>query len=115
MAKEEEDAVALADYLSILQNQGKVHVYSHIPHETFTRSWMVKVKNKRQGVRPGVPDYIIVVNGKVLFLELKRRQGGHVSDEQKVWIAALEGKTTFSQVCKGFDAAKAFIDFHLLM
>ena len=109
-----QEGYALAGYLLYLQRQGKIQVYSHLPHEQYTNSRTIKKKNKWSGVRAGVPDYVIVVNGYVVFLELKRKIGGIVSADQKEWIAALDNKMTVSTVCKGFDEAKAFIDRILL-
>ena len=110
---ESEEARALARYLLILQRMGKLLLYSHIPHETYTTSWAVKRRNVLEGVRMGVPDYIVIIGNKVLFIELKRLKGGTVSAEQKEWITHLQGKETEARVCKGFDQAKAFIDEHL--
>jgi len=107
---EDRDAMRLAGYLLMLQRQGKISVYSHIPHETYTKSWNVKRKNKLKGVRAGVPDYIIVIKGRVVFLELKREKGGVVSQDQKEWLAAVDDKLTVATVAKGYQAAKDFID-----
>lgn len=100
------------EYLELLQNQGKVILFSHVPSSTFTKSWSVKARNKRLGVRPGVPDLIIVLPYKVLFLELKREKGGVLSEHQKNWISSLEqvSGNVFVSVAKGFDEAKTAID-----
>lgn len=107
---EHEEAVTLAQYLEILQVQGKIQLYSHIPHETFTRSWGTKRKNKAEGVKKGVPDYIIVTKNKVLFIELKRLKGSVVSDEQRHWLECLINKETIPAIAYGFEDAKRFID-----
>ena len=54
---EYQEACVLADYCRI-----KGYLFSHIPHETFTKSWGTKMKNKRQEENKRVPDYIIVEN-----------------------------------------------------
>jgi hypothetical protein len=105
-----QEGYALAGYLRYLQNQGKISVYSHLPHEQYTNSRMVKKKNVYSGVRKGVPDYIIVIKDIIIFLELKRKSGGVVSTDQKQWLEALDNKTTVSVVCKGFDESKKYID-----
>lgn len=107
---EEIEARKLVEYLEILERQKKVQVFTHISNETYTTSWRQKHRNKAVGVRPGVPDYIIITKNKVLFLELKRSKGGQVSAPQKTWLEALPGKTTHAAVCKGFEVSKAFID-----
>jgi len=85
---EYEEACVLADWLR-LNNI----LFSHIPHETFTKNWGTKMKNKRQGVSRGVPDYLCLVKSKkgyhLVFIELKRTKGGTVSKDQKAWIEAL--------------------------
>lgn len=57
-----------------------------------------------------MPDYVIVIKGIVVFLELKRKTGGVISPDQKQWLEALDNKITVSTVAKGFDEAKKFID-----
>lgn len=107
---EHNEAVALAEYLNILKIQGKILVYSHIPQETFTKSWGTKMRNRQEGVTSGVPDYVIVAKKTVLFIELKRKKGGTVSFQQLEWLEHLPGKTTQAFVAKGFDEAKEIID-----
>jgi len=108
---EHDECVALVAYLDILVKQGKVVAYTHIPQETYTKNWGTKMRNKREGVKAGIPDYLIVFkNKKLLFLEMKRRVGGTVSPEQQDWLEKLAGKTTVSGVAKGFEAAKIMID-----
>ena len=59
------------------------------------------------GVRRGVPDFLIVERhtGKVLFIEMKRRKGGVLSEYQKTWLAALYQN---SRVARGCAEAKQF-------
>lgn len=63
---------------------------------------------KAEGVKPGVPDLVLPVarNGyHGLYIELKRRKGGTVSDNQKEWIKALTEQGYRAVVCKGADEA----------
>lgn len=108
--EEDTETIRFAGYLLRLQRQGLVQVYSHVPNETFTNSWNQKRKNKQKGVRAGVPDFIIVIKGFVIFLEMKRTKGGIVSPDQKQWLEAVDNKITVSTVSKGYEAAKEFID-----
>jgi hypothetical protein len=110
---EHEEAVLLADYLDMMQKMGKVILYSHVPNETYTKSWMIKRRNKAEGVHKGVPDYIIIVKHKVLFIELKRTKGSETSIEQRMWVQHLGGKTVEATVAKGFDEAQRFIEDNL--
>lgn len=111
LLSENEEAVLLAGYLLMLQRMGKIPVYSHIPHETYTTSWTAKRRNTRAGVRRGVPDYIVPTAHKLLFIELKRTKGGTVSPDQEQWIEALNQiPNVEARVCRGYEAAKAFIE-----
>lgn len=67
---------------------------------------------KAQGVRPGVPDICLPVPNAfhtALYIELKRRKGGRVSDEQRGWIAALNRVGNLAVVCKGWEEARDVI------
>lgn len=69
-----------------------------------------------QGVRAGVPDMCLPVprgGYGALYIELKRRKGGRVSEEQRVWIDALNRAGNKAVICKGFDEAKAAIEEYL--
>ena len=71
---------------------------------------------KAEGVKAGVPDlFLPVPRGEQhgLFIELKRRAGGRVSDEQKEWIQALRKHGYRVEVCKGWEAAAAVIAEYL--
>ena len=108
---EDQEATALASYLRALESEGAVELYSHIPHETYTPYYNVRRKNLRQGVKKGVPDYIIVTKTEIIFIELKRRRysPSDVSAEQKEWLARLNGKQAVTTICGGFLEAKAFL------
>ena len=57
--------------------------FTAIPNSTFTKSWSVRVRNKVSGVRPGLPDLFMIINSIGIFIEMKRKKGGVVSEEQK--------------------------------
>ena len=97
-AKETEEQETLVKYLEIRRLK-----FSAIPNGMYTKSWAVKNKNKREGVRSGVPDMMIILPNKLLFVELKRIKGGTVSPEQKEWIEKLNGigEQVEAVVCKG--------------
>jgi len=106
---EYDECVVLAEYLEI-----KGLKYSHIPNETFTKSWGTKMKNKRQGVKRGVPDYMIIVKSVLIFIEMKRKKGGRTSKEQKEWMEALNKCDCVSAyVCEGADEAIEVINKYL--
>lgn len=110
---EHEEAILLKEYLDVLQNQGKITLYAHVPNETFTRSWRQKQKNTAEGVKSGVPDYIIVTPKKVLFLELKKKKDSYPTPNQRYWLSELDNKETITGWAKGFDAAVEFITKNL--
>lgn len=68
-------------------------------------------KLKAEGVRPGVPDYLLPVGQygvhrhgcrhAGLAIELKRTRGGATSAEQREWLEALEDQGWRVAVCKG--------------
>jgi hypothetical protein len=94
--------------------------FSKIAQETFTRSFGQKMKNKMSGLRRGLPDLLIVLpaektyshNNILVFIEMKRKKGGHTSPEQQEWIELLNrinGKV-FAFVAKGYEEAKKVIE-----
>lgn len=79
------------------------------------RHWTVARRLKEQGVRPGVPDLFLPAprsGWHGLFLELKRRDGGVVSDQQAGWHAGLLEQGYMVAVCRGaVDARNALIRY----
>ena len=69
-------------------------------------------KLKKEGMSDGVPDLCIpVARGSYhgLYIEMKRRQGGTVSPEQKEWIKILTDEGYLAVVCHGaIDAENVF-------
>ena len=106
---EHDECVALTQYLELLKNKGDVVVFSKTAQETYTRSWNQKTKNKQSGVRPGVPDFIVVTKDKVLFIEMKRVKGAKPRPTQVEWLEAVNNKMCLSTVCYGADEAIKYI------
>lgn len=87
----------------------------HIPNEG-KRSGLTGYRLKAQGLRPGVPDICLPVPSlhyTALYIELKRREGGRVSDAQRGWIAALNRVGCRAVVCRGWDEARSEIERYL--
>ena len=87
----------------------------HIPNEG-QRSGLTGYRMKLQGLRRGVPDICLPVpygRFTALYIELKRRDGGRVSEEQRGWIAALNRVGCRAVVCRGWDEAREEIERYL--
>jgi len=85
--------------------------FSKIAQETFTRDWGTKMKNKLSGLRPGLPDMLIILPKKLLFIEMKRTKGGSVKPDQKEWIEELNKiDNVYAFVAKGYEEAKKIIE-----
>ena len=104
--KEETEQIAFVNWLEAMNIK-----FSAIPSSTYTKSWSVKNRNTRMGVRPGVPDLMIALPGVgIVWIELKRQKGGVVSQYQKDWIATLNAcPGTQAFIAKGCDEAIAII------
>jgi len=89
----------------------KKYRFTAIPNSTYTKSWKQKAKNKRVGLRAGFPDMIVIVNNRLVAIELKRiYPPGKISDEQREWIDALNKCGIKAMVCFGGDEAIKFIE-----
>ena len=80
------------------------------------RNVVVAAKLKAQGVKPGVPDVMIVdpppnyPNNVGTAIELKRRKGGTVSSEQTAWLGILQERGWAVAGCKGATEAIEFLE-----
>ena len=64
---------------------------------------------KEQGMKAGVPDLFLpapVPPWAGLWIEMKIRQGGRVSDAQREWHAYLHAAGYRVTVCRGWDEAR---------
>lgn len=106
LPNEYQECVTFSDWLLM-----SGYKYTHIPNETYTTFMGTKMKNKRMGVKKGIPDYMIVVPNKgLVFIEMKRQKGGKVSPEQKEWIEELNKIDNIeATVCYGAEQAIEFI------
>jgi hypothetical protein len=72
---------------------------------------------KRMGVKAGVPDICVPVARRGyhgLYCELKRKEGGVVSESQRQWLEALRREGYYVFVSKGADDAIARIKLYLM-
>lgn len=106
---ESEEARTLVHYLQL-----KGYKFQHSPNETGSspESRRRAIRMKQQGTSPGFPDYIIIVNNKLIAIELKRIKGSRTSPEQLEWILALNMAGIPSTIAKGAGEAIEFIEEH---
>lgn len=101
---EEQEQILFTQWLS-----AKRLDYWHTPNSTYTRSWNQKRKNQAMGVQSGIPDLFVIVDNKVVGVEMKRTKGGVVSANQKKWIEILNNAGISTRICKGHKEAIKFI------
>lgn len=100
------------------ENRGKypeLELMFHIPNEG-KRPVHTGANMRRGGLRRGVPDICLPVpKGKYhgLYIELKRTRGSKTSDDQAMWIAALQAQGYVADVCKGWNEARELIELYL--
>lgn len=71
---------------------------------------MYMAKLKASGLSKGFPDLeVFIGNGKSLYIEMKRKKGGVVSEEQKKWIDWLNDNGYSAKVCHGADEAIEYV------
>lgn len=71
---------------------------------------------KATGVKSGVPDICLPVprgEWAGLYIELKRRKGGTLSANQRIWLNALTEQGHMAVCCKGADEAIRTIERYL--
>lgn len=89
----------------------------HIPNGG-KRSAREAGRFKLEGVKPGVPDLCLpVARGGChgLYIEMKRTQGGRVSDQQEFWLQSLREQGYMAVVCKGWREAAKALEIYLGM
>jgi hypothetical protein len=87
----------------------------HIPNGGL-RNMPEAVRFKAEGVRKGFPDMILPVarlGYHSLAIELKRRQGGRLSPDQREWLDNLAAQGWRAVVCRGADEAVGELIWYL--
>jgi hypothetical protein len=104
---EEQEQAALAEYLNMVIGPDK---WFHVPNEGKSHV-AYRVKQRKMGLKSGVPD-VIIVRRPPLYpdslgaaIELKRRKGGIVSDNQARWHKSMKAEGWLVSVCYGADDA----------
>lgn len=102
IATEDQEQKALVQWLD-----AKRLLFYHIPNGG-CRSGREASKFKLLGVKSGVPDLCIpIARGgfHALYIELKRKYGGKVSDSQMAWLDALRREGNLAEIAFGCDHA----------
>ena len=87
----------------------------HIPNEG-KRSRATGGRMRAEGLKSGVPDICLPIPRaayKSLYIELKRRKGGTLSDAQHAWLLKLQKQGHCVCWCQGWEAAAAVIKEYL--
>lgn len=109
---ERQEQAAIAKWLDLaLGSMG----WCHVPNGG-SRHRVEAARLTGQGVKAGVPDLLIFrrppfrpeVRG--VAIELKRRRGGRVSDEQRAWLTELAAEGWLAMTAHGWDEARAFLE-----
>lgn len=107
------EAAEAKELMQYLRRQN--YRFTHIKNETGRsvrgrngQNWRA-IWDKRDGVSKGFPDFLVIAEGKVIVIELKRLKGSKTSPEQLLWIEAFTNAGTPAAVCKGAEEAIAFI------
>ena len=112
-AQEQTELFARATLLS--KRHPELRLLFHIPNGG-SRHPAEAARLKAQGVKPGVPDICLPVPKKKyhgLYIELKRRSGGVVSEAQNAMLTALRRQGYKVAICFGCDDAWKTISEYL--
>lgn len=104
-AEEQKTLFSWADMQSF--KYPELELMYHIPNGG-SRNKLEAANLQKQGVKPGVPDICLPVpRGKYhgLYIELKRTQGGKLSENQKRWLKMLAAQGHKSLCCEGWKEA----------
>ena len=97
----------VCEHLDLLQRTGRL-LYFHVPNGG-KRNPIEGAKFKRLGVKPGVPDLVILPkHGNALFIELKSEKGV-IEESQEMWIGWLSQFGYAVAVCRSLDEVQAFL------
>ena len=112
MNSEHDEQVIVCKYLDIK----KIKYYS-VPSGLIIggkNKFALLNKFKREGYKNGVPDLVIFLQNKILYIEMKRQKGSATSQEQKDWIKFInEMPYAEAHICKGAkEAIEKINDVH---
>jgi len=91
---------------SHLEQRGSPGIFAWHPFSGGYRRPIEAAIYKGLGARAGLPDVMVLHNGRLFCLELKR-EGGRATDKQLATIAALREAGAFTCIAEGLDRALA--------
>ena len=108
-ATEDQEQIALFRWLDLESaKHPELQLCFHIANGGY-RTPIEAARFKAMGVKAGVPDiFLPVARGGFhgLFIELKRANGGRLSDAQRGWLEALRRCGYYAVMCHGWEAAR---------
>lgn len=110
VSSETQEQITLADRLNLIKYNGRPLQWFHCPNEG-KRSGKMAAILKRMGLKPGVPDIIILDTPpafpiqKGAVIEMKRREDGKTSPEQEEWLEYFDNNSWVTGVANGIDEA----------
>ena len=111
---EAEISRGVINFLGELRGHRKLSFFVNI--EGAKRDKRQQVAAKRHGMRPGRPDIeIILPDGKIVFVELKRYRGGRLTPAQKQTHEELSQLTHDVRTIYAQDAATAIAAIHNIL
>ena len=108
-AQEQKALFEWADYAK--GRYPELELLYHVPNEA-RRSYALGRELNAQGLKSGVPDICLPVprgGYGALYIEMKRRKEGRLSDNQRVWLNGLNCAGNKAVVCKGWEEARNVI------
>ena len=105
-----EDSIQVA-FVEWLENHPNYDFikFSMIPNDTYTTSFNQKNRNKKMGLRAGLPDMFLVVNSKCFFIEFKTKIGV-ISQKQQKWHEVLNETNCPVYVCRSVEEACSIVN-----
>jgi hypothetical protein len=92
-----------------LRARARPGIHWHHPATGELRDSGTARKLQRMGVRPGLPDFLLLIDARLYGLELKRDRGGRVSADQAAMHAELIDAGAVVAVARGLDQALAIL------
>ena len=114
--QEDDEQRMLIDWAGLMSGRYReLRLLYHIPNEG-KRSRATGGRLKGMGLKKGVPDLCLPVprgGYHGLYVEMKRKDGGTATPEQKEWLRALDEQGYAVTLCHGWQAAAKEIEGYL--